>query len=71
MRWAADKPHFTAWDGHIMGHHLKRQYTDHTEKKALGGKKREGTGGVLYRVTEIANSDLNCDKKIANSSLYF
>lgn len=38
------------------------------EKKGRG---RWGVGGVLYRVTEIANSDLNCDKKIANSSLYF
>lgn len=39
MHWTADKPHFTVWDVHIMGHHLKSQYIDHMKEKALEKKK--------------------------------
>lgn len=45
MRWAADEPRFTAWGGHIVGHHLKWQYIDHTEDRLWKG----GGENVLYR----------------------
>lgn len=42
MRWAADKPRFKVQDGHIVGHHLKRQHSNHPERRRGGA----GDGGV-------------------------
>lgn len=51
MRWAADKPRCAAWDGHGMGHHLKRQYIDHTEERVR--REKEGGEEKMYCIQAV------------------